>query len=66
MKNFKDRKFSTCLLSWRDKAFQYFDLNRVHVRVIDIDSMLLGEYAENNVRKYFSKSEYVRCDQSGT
>ena len=48
-----DRKFSACLLSRRAKAFQHLELDMIPARVIDIDSVLLGKDAENEVRKDF-------------
>jgi len=52
-----DRKFSTCLLSRRVKAYQHMGLDTIPARVIDIDSILVGEYSEIEVRKDFTHSE---------
>ena len=52
-----DRKFSTCLLSRRIEAFQHLGIDRIPARIVDIDSILVGEYTENEVRKDFTQSE---------
>lgn len=54
-----DRKFSTCLLSRRIEAFQHLGIDKIPARIVDIDSILVGEYAENEVRKDFAQSERV-------
>jgi len=43
----------------RVKAFQHLGINKIPARIIDIDSILVGEYAENEVRKDFTQSERV-------
>lgn len=43
----------------RIKAFQHLGLDKIPARIVDIDSILLGEYAENEVRKDFTQSERV-------
>ncbi len=43
----------------RLKAFQFLGKVTIPARVIDIDSIILGEYAENEVRKDFTVSERV-------
>lgn len=43
----------------RVKAFQHLGLDKIPARILDIDSILLGEYAENEVRKDFTQSERV-------
>jgi len=48
----------------RLRAFQHLGIETIPARVIDIDSILLGEYAENEVRKDFTQSERVAIAQA--
>ena len=43
----------------RIKAFQHLGRETIPTRVVDIDSILVGEYAANEVRKDFTQSERV-------
>ena len=43
--------------SRRVKAFQHLGINKIPARFVDIDSILVGEYAENEVRKDFTYTE---------
>jgi DNA modification methylase len=43
----------------RIKAFQHLGRETIPARTVDIDSILVGEYAENEVRKDFTQSERV-------
>lgn len=48
----------------RLKAFQFLGKVTIPARVIDIDSIILGEYAENEVRKDFTVSERVAIGEA--
>lgn len=48
----------------RLKAFQLLGIETIPVRVVSLDSIILGEYAENEFRKDFTPSERVAIGEA--